>query len=50
MTYDLRELKELIPLYLNKRLSEKESQEFENALNQYPELRQELQEFPTFKL
>ncbi len=49
MTYSPDELKELIPLYLNKRLSEKERQEFEEALNKYPELRRELMEFSEIK-
>ncbi len=39
MTYSLEELRELIPLYLNQRLSEKERRAFEDALNQYPELK-----------
>ncbi len=49
MTYRPDELRELIPLYLNKRLSEKESQEFEEALNKYPELKRELMEFSEIK-
>ncbi|MEF9426266.1 MAG: hypothetical protein L0956_03515 [Candidatus Mariimomonas ferrooxydans] len=49
MTYRPDELRELIPLYLNKRLSEKERQEFEEALNKYPELRRELMEFSEIK-
>lgn len=49
MTYNLDEFKELIPLYLNRRLSERERQEFENTLNKYPELRQELEGFSKIK-
>ena len=45
MTYSLEELKELIPLYLNNRLSEKERRAFEDGLNQYPELKVEFKEF-----
>jgi len=45
MTYSLEELKELIPLYLNQRLSEKERRAFEDGLNQYPGLKVELKEF-----
>ncbi len=49
MTYRPDELRELIPLYLNKRLSEKERQEFEEALNKYSELKRELMEFSEIK-
>lgn len=45
MTYKPDEIRELIPLYLNKRLSEKERQEFEDVINKYPELKKELKEF-----
>ncbi len=45
MTYSLEELRELIPLYLNQRLSEKERKAFEDGLHQYPELLPELKEF-----
>ncbi len=43
------ELRELIPLYLNKRLSEKEKKEFEYTLDKYPELKHELEEFSKIK-
>jgi hypothetical protein len=49
MTYSLKELKELIPLYLNNQLSEKERRAFEDGLNQYPELLPELKEFSEIK-
>ncbi len=49
MTYKHDELRELIPLYLNGRLSEKERQEFEDAVNSYPELKRELMEFTEIK-
>jgi len=49
MTYSLDKLREQIPLYLNKGLSEKERKEFEDALNQYPELKSELREFSEIK-
>jgi len=49
MTYSLEELRELIPLYLNQRLSEKERRAFEDSLNQYPELKSELNEFSEIK-
>lgn len=49
MTYKHEELREFIPLYLNKRLSEKERHEFEEALNKYPELKRELREFSDIK-
>ena len=49
MTYSLKELRELIPLYLNNQLSEKERKEFEDALHQYPELKSELKEFTEIK-
>jgi len=45
MTYSLEQLRELIPLYLNQRLSEKERSAFEHGLHQYPELKNELKEF-----
>jgi len=45
VTYKPDEIRELIPLYLNKRLSEKERQEFEDVINKYPELKKELKEF-----
>jgi hypothetical protein len=49
MTYSLEELKGLVPLYLNDRLSEKERKEFEAGLSQYPELKLELKEFSEIK-
>jgi hypothetical protein len=49
MTYSLDKLREQIPLYLNKGLSEKERKEFEDALKQYPELKSELREFSEIK-
>ncbi len=49
MNYSPDELRELIPLYLNNRLSEKEREEFEYTLDKYPELRQELEEFSEIK-
>ncbi len=49
MSYSPAELRELIPLYLNKRLSEKERKEFEFALDKYPELKRELEEFSKIK-
>ena len=39
------ELRELIPLYLNGRLTERERQEFEDLLAKYPEVNRELMEF-----
>jgi len=49
MTYSLEELRELIPLYLNNQLSEKEKKEIEDALHQHPELKSELKEFSEIK-
>jgi hypothetical protein len=49
MIYSLDQLRELIPHYLNNRLSEKERKEFEEALGQYPELNLELKEFSEIK-
>jgi hypothetical protein len=49
MTYSVEELRELIPVYLNNQLSEKERKEFEDALNKYPELKPELKEFSEIK-
>jgi len=49
MIYNLDKLRELIPLYLNNRLSEKERKEFEKALDQYPELKLEFKEFSEIK-
>ncbi len=39
------ELKELIPLYLQGRLTRREREEFEEALRRYPDLQRELKEF-----
>ncbi len=47
--YSPDELRELIPLYLNGRLSERERQEFEQTLEKYPELKRELREFSEIK-
>lgn len=49
MIYSFDKLRELIPFYLNNRLSEKERKEFEEALGQYPELKLELKEFSEIK-
>ncbi len=49
MSYKYEQLRERIPLYLNKRLSEKERKEFEEALNQLPKLKQELMDFLEIK-
>ncbi|MFB3884117.1 MAG: anti-sigma factor [Thermodesulfobacteriota bacterium] len=46
MTYDS---KELIPLYLNNRLSEREREDFENTLDQCPELKREVKELSEIK-
>jgi anti-sigma factor RsiW len=45
MSYSPDEWRDLIPLYLNGRLSERERKEFEDCLHQYPELKRELREF-----
>jgi hypothetical protein len=49
MIYSFDKLRELIPRYLNNRLSEKEREEFEDTLNQYPELKLELKESSEIK-
>jgi len=49
MNYSPDKIRELIPLYLNGRLSEKERQEFEDTLNKYPELKHEVEEFSEIK-
>ena len=49
MTYEREKLRELIPLYVNETLSEEERGEFENSLDQYPEMSQELEEFAEIK-
>ena len=45
MKYDAAALKEMIPLYINGRLSESERAAFEAALASDPALKQELSEF-----
>jgi hypothetical protein len=45
MTSSLEEFKTMIPVYLNGRLSQAETKAFEDALERYPELKQELKEF-----
>ena len=49
MSYSPDEWRELIPLYLNGRLSERERKEFEDCLHQYPELKREFREFSEIK-
>jgi anti-sigma factor RsiW len=49
MSYSPDEWRELIPLYLNGRLSERERKEFEDCLQQYPELKREFREFSDIK-
>jgi len=49
MNYDLDKLRELIPLYLYGRLSERERRQFEDALDKYPELKKEFREFLEIK-
>jgi hypothetical protein len=49
MSYSPDEWRELIPLYLNGGLSEREKKEFEDCLHQYPELKRELREFSEIK-
>lgn len=45
MTFRSKALKEMIPMYLNGRLSELEKEELEKDLIKYPELKHELMEF-----
>lgn len=45
MTYNLDQLKEMIPIYLNGRLSEKDRIAFNDGLKRFPELEKELAEF-----
>jgi len=45
MTFKLEEFTAMIPVYLNGRLSQAETEAFEDALERYPELKQELKEF-----
>jgi hypothetical protein len=49
MNYSYDKLRELIPLFLSNRLSEKEKKLVEEALNKYPELRHEIIEFSEIK-
>jgi hypothetical protein len=49
MTFNLEEFTAMIPVYLNGRLSEAETEAFEDALEKYPELKQELKEFSAIK-
>ena len=49
MTYDQDRLRDLIPLYLNGTLSEKERGEFEAGLDNHPEVQRELEEFSEIK-
>jgi len=49
MMYRIKKLRYWIPLYLNGSLSERERQEFEDALDQYPRLKEELEEFSEIK-
>jgi anti-sigma factor RsiW len=45
MTYNENQLREMIPLYLNGTLSSEQTRSFDEALQQRPELRRELDEF-----
>ena len=45
MTYSLEELKAMVPIYLNGRLSESEARAFESELKRHPELENELKAF-----
>ena len=45
MNYTLENLRDMIPLYINGRLSESEKKDFETALGKHPELSRELIEF-----
>lgn len=45
MTYDLDQLKEMVPIYLNGRLPDKERAAFEEGLERFAELKKELAEF-----
>lgn len=49
MSYSPDEWRELIPLYLNGRLPERERKAFEDCLQLYPELGRELREFSEIK-
>ena len=45
MTYNLDQLKEMVPIYLNGRLSNKERAAFDEGLERFAELKKELAEF-----
>lgn len=45
MTYNLDQLKEMVPIYLNGRLSDKERVAFDDGLERFAELKKELAEF-----
>ena len=47
--YNHEALQEMIPLYVNGRLSDRERASFEKALHQHPELQQEVAEFSEIK-
>lgn len=47
--FNVDEMREKIPLYLNGRLLEKEKKEFEDGLTRYPEILAELKEFSEIK-
>ncbi len=49
MTYSLDELKGMIPIYLNGRLTASETAAFEAGLRQHPELEAELKDFSAIK-
>jgi hypothetical protein len=49
MTFSLEEFTAMIPVYLNGRLSQADAEAFEDALERYPELKQELKEFSAIK-
>ncbi|NWF93649.1 MAG: hypothetical protein HXY46_12075 [Syntrophaceae bacterium] len=49
MRYSLEKWRELIPLYLNGRLSEEERRGFERALREHPELQSELIDYSEIK-
>ena len=49
MTYDSKKLRDLIPEYLNGRLSKRDQTEFENGLDIYPDVKKEVREFTGIK-
>ena len=49
MTYDSKKLRDLIPEYLNGRLSKRDQTEFENGLDIYPDVKKEVREFTEIK-